>query len=161
MEIKNYTEKVKVEGSRFEEYAIMSKLSGTYLIKHLRFIDPIIDDDGVIFPFVRKDHIIFISGLAISVVSLADFLEEVNGDSYTDYAKSVYFKREGNDPLKTLIVALEKIDVITINRQHTSNVCISPKEAKPGSPWDLFFDLMYDVGYDSNSVDFEDEITDF
>jgi phosphatidylserine decarboxylase len=164
MGIRIYTEKVKVPGSRFEHYAIMSKLSEQWTIKHLRFIDPVIDDDGNIFPFVRKDHIIFIDGLAVSVISLAYFLDNVMQDAYTDDPASVYVKRPGNDPIETLIRALERIEVVNICPYSQSIgyiVTILPKEEKKGSPWDVFFNLIVDVNYSKDNIEFEDEITDF
>lgn len=164
MGIKIYTEKVKIPGSLFQEYAMLSKLSDNYLIKHIRFIDPVVDDDGNIFPFVRRDHIIFISGLAVSVISLAEFFEEVMAESYTDYAASVYIKQQGRDPLEILIRALERIEIVTIRpyAQSTGSlITILPKEEKKNSPWDIFYKLIVDVGYTEDNIEFEDEVTDF
>lgn len=161
MGIRIYTEKVKVPGSLFQEYALISQLSNKYFIKHIRFIDPIIDDDGNIFPFVRKDHIIFIDGLSVSIKSLANFLDTVINEAYTDYPTSIYTKKEGPDPLKELIQALSKIDVITITRIHETMLHVFPKDLAFNSPWSCFLNFLTSIGYDSNEINFENEITDF
>ena len=164
MGIRIYTEKVKVPGSRFEHYAIMSKLSDQWVIKHLRFIDPVVDDDGNIFPFVRKDHIIFIAGLAVSVRSLAIFLDEIMREAYTDYPASIYIKRPGDDPLETLIRMLERIEIVTIapyTQSSGSLITILPKEEKKDSPWDVFYKLLVEVECTEDDIEFENETTDF
>lgn len=161
MSIRIYTEKVKVPGSLFQEYALLSKLSGKYIIKHLRFIDPVVDDDGNIFPFVRKDHIIFIDGLAVSVKSLADFLANVIDDAYTDYPASLRLKKPEGDPLEHLANSLERLHVVTITRFHSTLINVLPKDEKKGSPWNKFYDLMVNVGYTEDEIDFENEVTDF
>ncbi len=161
MGIRIYTEKVKVSGSKFEEYAIFSKISDQWFIKHLRFIDPITDDDGTIFPYVRKDHILFIAGLAVSVKSLANFLEEVEEQSYVDDGPHFYVGSDESSPLRRLIDALSKIDVISIWREYSNRILIHPNDTNANAEWAEFYKLIVNVGYDDKIIDFEDEIVDF
>lgn len=153
-----YNKKTTVPGSKFEEYAIMSKLTGEWLIKSLRFIDPIIDDDGNIFPFVRKDHILFLDGFAISVRSLVTFLDNIFTNVYTDYP--TFIKINDNDEFITLLEALKRIEVISLSRTEQRSFQIQPSSLNPiSNSVRLYNDLTFRIS--QRDLDYEDEIIDF
>ncbi|NJO64947.1 MAG: hypothetical protein HC836_44595 [Richelia sp. RM2_1_2] len=158
--MKIYSRKTKVPGSKFEEYALLSKLSNKWLVKSIRFIDPIIDDDGRIYPFVRREHILFLNGLAIGIESMIDFLDKVIADSYTDYPTTIRIDR-GENQLLSLLDSLSNINVISIAKlEGSACIDIMLSSNNPESSVYALYNQLAEIVNEPNCV-YENEITDF
>ena len=159
MYIKTYTNKTEIPDSKFQEYAVYSKLSDTHIIKHMRFVDPVVDDDGNLFPFVRRDHIIFISGLAISIRSLLTFLNTIElENAYTGQPLTLFLSEIKENGLDPLISYLKSINVLTIH--NISSVEIELYSAKEESKW-VDFCLSLNKAVTKKNVKYENEVKDF
>jgi hypothetical protein len=154
MSIKIYVDKVKVPGSKFEEYAVLSRLSGSWILKKMRFLDPVVDDDGNIFPFIRKDIILFIEGVAVSAQSLSKFLVKIEAEEYSDYPFVLRITK-WDKPLTQLIDSLSKVRILEI-RKYSHSVEVFPFHSE--DRFSSFCSFLRT--YDSESP-YEDEIVDF
>jgi hypothetical protein len=154
MSIKIYVDKVKVPGSKFEEYAVLSRLSGSWLLKKMRFLDPVVDDDGNVFPFIRKDVILFIEGSAVSASSLYKFLVKVEAEEYSEYPLILRVNRF-DKPLEQLIDSLSRVRILEI-RKYSHSVEVFPFHFEDRFGGFCNFLRTYD-----SELPYEDELVDF
>lgn len=156
--IKLYVHKVAVPGSRFEEYALLSKLSGEFYIKYLRFIDPVVDDDGTVFPFVKHDYVLFIEGLAVSANSLVDFLSKVLiAEECSEYPVEISTK-SSHPVLLDLVNILGKIKVLRLVQSNMATIEIYPKLGVE-TLWEEFYNMLRYSGL--SNLTLENEVVDF